>query len=257
MQTEGNWKLTVCSNADDSLLAVRDKLGGIVGGDERIDFRVTETNTEFWGAKNRREFIKTVEDGVMIVNTSSEDYYAPKTVEYINLTMRVAHMREAIETKKIVIRGDRAMWCGGEIQLQDNTNVEFYLAFASKDPRMEKFWNQIVEDTPNTKYYDFIYWDFSHHHFDYNTNFAIVQPRLRKIDWGSYAILSDVAKTIDLDSIPALDPRGEFLRDEKGEVVMINGWEQFMGDGFFVERVFKQHEDLKHVRLPKVLFVKN
>ena len=118
MQTADNWKLTICSNADRTLMNIEDQWGI----DPRVNFVIKDENTEFWGAKNRRDFYQTVEDGTLVVMTSCEDYYVPKTVQYIN----------------------------------------------ERDE-------------------DFIYWDFSHHHFEHNTSFAISQPRMKKIDWDNFA----------------------------------------------------------------------
>jgi hypothetical protein len=179
MQTEDNWKLTICSNADPTV-------NNIPITDDRINVVLKEENSEFWGAKNRRDFYQEVDGGVLVVMTSCEDYYVPKTVQYIN----------------------------------------------ERDE-------------------DFIYWDFSHHHFEHNTTYAISQPRLKKIDWGNFAILSDLSRGVSLDKLKTRDA------ENPQEMVEFNGWEEFMGDGFFVEEVFKTHSDISNIRLPKILFCKN
>jgi hypothetical protein len=181
MQTADNWKLTICSNADNTLLNVKEQWGF----DPRITFIVKEKNSGFWGAPNRKWFINEVlEDDELIVNTSAEDYYAPKTVEFIN-------SREE----------------------------------------------------------DFIMWDFTHHQFNYDVFHCISQPRVRKIDWGNYALLGKYAKQVDMQPIPR--------KNEQGEEYMENPWESFFGDGYFVEYLFRQHPEITNIRLPKVLFVKN
>jgi hypothetical protein len=181
-QTADNWKLTICSNADNTLMNVQERYHT----DPRIHYTILEENTGFWGAKNRRDFYQSVDLDTMVVMTSVEDYYVPRTVEYINS------------------RGE-----------------------------------------------DFIYWDFTHHHFDYKTTFAISQPRMKKIDWGNFAILSDKAKEVNISELKnrnAEDPQ---------KFDIIDGWEQFMGDGIFVEEVFKKFPEISNVRIPKILFAKN
>lgn len=104
--------------------------------------------------------------------------------------------------------------------------------------------NTSVEDyyVPTTvsllnKYeHNFLYWDFTHHHFGYNTISAITQPRISKIDWGNFAVIGSIAKQIDLD-------------DEK--------WKAFVADGIFVESIFVKFPDITNMRIPKILFVKN
>jgi len=77
-QTADNWKLTICSNADKSVYDLKID-------DPRITIMCTETNTEFWGALNRKAFIDNqLLDDELLINTSVEDYYIPKLVEYLN-----------------------------------------------------------------------------------------------------------------------------------------------------------------------------
>tara|TARA_R110000803_G_scaffold44486_3_gene94133 strand:- start:1051 stop:1671 length:621 start_codon:yes stop_codon:yes gene_type:complete len=181
MQTADNWELVICSNADDSINEVEIT-------DPRITVKLTEENTGTWGALNRRDYIQNeLEDGVLLINTSVEDYYIPKLVEFIN-------------------------------EHQDR---------------------------------DFIYWDFSHHHFGYNTNHAISQPRINKMDWGNFAVTSEIAKTITMPDFQVPDP------EDNTKMVVANYWKDFKGDGYFVEHVFGQHPDIKSIRIPKILFVKN
>lgn len=202
-QTKDNWKLTICSNGDRSLLAFRDKFGFLWAGDDRITFKVTDTNTGYWGALNRRDFIQSDElgDDEMLVNTSVEDYYVPKTVEFIS-------------------------W-----------------EHTGKKANGDEIW------TPRDE--DFIMWDFSHHHFGYNLNSCISQPRLKKIDWGNYALLGKIAKGVKMVPMPL----GE--RDKDNKDILENPWESFYGDGLFVEMIFQQFPNIANVRLPKVLFAKN
>ena len=181
MQTADNWELVICSNADGSV-------NDLVITDPRITVKVTEENTGFWGALNRRDYIQNeLEDDVLLINTSVEDYYIPKLVELIN-------------------------------------------------EHSDK---------------DFIYWDFAHHHFGYNTNQAISQPRITKIDWGNFAIKSSIAKNVSIGSFEKVNP------DNPNETFNISYWQEFMGDGFFVEHVFAQNLQLKSIRIPKILMVKN
>jgi hypothetical protein len=167
MQTNPNWKLIICSNGDASA-------NDIVLDDERISVTITPTNTEFWGALNRKDYIENgLPDGVMLINTSVEDYYAPTLIQ------------EVIE-------------CGEKA--------------------------------------DFVHWDFSHHIFGYQTMYAITQPRISKMDWGSYSIRSEVAKKV-------------VLADDM--------WKQYVADGIFVEELIKQVPNLKFIRIPKILMTKN
>lgn len=178
-QTADNWELTICSNGDASVneLGVTDK---------RINIKLTEENTGFWGALNRKEFIYSdaLGDDDLLINTSVEDYYIPKLVEYIN---------------------------------------EF---------------NQ-----------EFIYWDVAHHHFGYNTNFAVGQPRIKKMDWGGYAVKGSIAKSTQMGEFQSQNPDGT---PRVGDY-----WKEFMGDGYFIEHMFAQHPTLQTIRIPKILFVKN
>lgn len=186
-QTEGNWKLTICSNGDKSILDFETSYGFMWEGDDRITIKLLEEDTGHWGALNRKSFIQEeLGDDELVVNTSVEDYYVPKTIEYIN-------------------------------------------------KRDESF----------------IMWDFTHHHFEYNLSHCISQPRLKKIDWGNYALLGSIAKTVDMESVPT----GK--RDDNNKDIMENAWESFYGDGYFVEFLFRQHPTISNIRLPKVLFAKN
>lgn len=186
-QTADNWKLTICSNGDESLLSFRDQFQFLWDGDDRITFKVTEENSGYWGALNRKAFIENdLKDDELLVNTSVEDIYIPKTVEYIN------------ERKE-----------------------------------------------------NFIYWDFSHHHFDYKTSMAIAQPRIKKIDWGSYAVLGEYAKSVKMLPLKRSNPKNP------KETIEEDPWQSFYGDGLFVEYLFMQMPFISNIRLPKILFIKN
>lgn len=176
-QTAQNWKLTICSNADNTLMMVED----IWGNDPRINFIIKDENSGHWGALNRKAFIENdLKDDELLVNCSVEDYYVPKTVEFIN-------------------------------------------------SRSE----------------DFIYWDFSHHQFGYETISSMVQPRIRHIDWGSYALLGNIAKSVNM------------LPVKNNDGTESDAWISFFADGIFVEYLLDQTPHLTSVRIPKILFVKN
>lgn len=83
---------------------------------------------------------------------------------------------------------------------------------------------------------DFIHWDFSHHIFRYTTINAMTQPRISKIDWGSYAV------------------RGKFAKNTK---MSDDEWKAYVADGLFVEHMITQNPDMRVIRLPKILMVKN
>ena len=183
-QTSDNWKLTICSNGDESLLEFKDIFTTIYGDDDRVLFKVTDENSGYWGALNRKAFIENdLKDDELLVNCSVEDIYIPKTVEYIN------------ERKE-----------------------------------------------------NFIYWDFTHHQFDYKTSFAICQLRAKKVDWGSYAILGEYAKSVKMLPHKATN---------EGETIEQDSWTSFFADGLFVEYVFNQFSYISNIRIPKILFVKN
>jgi glycosyltransferase involved in cell wall biosynthesis len=178
-QTADNWELTICSNGDETVneLDITDK---------RINVKLTKENTGFWGALNRKEFIHSnaLGNDDLLINTSVEDYYIPKLVEYIN---------------------------------------EFTQ--------------------------DFIYWDVAHHQFGYNTNFAIGQPRIKKMDWGGYAVKGSIAKSTQMGTVE--------IPQADGTVKSTDYWKEFMGDGYFVEHIFAQNPAMKTIRIPKILFIKN
>jgi hypothetical protein len=202
-QTKDNWKLTICSNGDESIHEFESQYGFIWKGDPRITIKKSEVNTQFWGALNRRDFIQSDEllPNEMLVNTSVEDYYVPQTVEFVSYKLYG--------------------------KLPNGSDVYH--------PRTEQF----------------VMWDFTHHHFGYNLASCISQPRLKKIDWGNYAILGEIAKNVKITPLPL----GK--RDENYNDILENPWESFYGDGLFVEEVFKQFPNITNVRLPKVLFAKN
>jgi len=186
-QTSDNWKLTICSNADESVLEFADIIKTLYGEDERITIDLKKENTGYWGALNRKEFIEnTLENNELLVNTSVEDIYVPKTIEFIN------------------------------------------------------------QRTEN-----FIYWDFTHHHFGYKTSMAITQPRINKIDWGSFAILGEYAKSIKMLPVRKTDPK------DHTSVIEEDAWINFAADGLFVEYLFMQMPFISNIRIPKILFVKN
>lgn len=179
LQTADNWKLTICSNADKSVL-------NLDVSDPRVEIQLKKENSGFWGALNRKSFIENeLKDDELLINTSCEDYYVKTLVEEIN----------------------------------------------KRDE-------------------DFIMWDSAHHHFKYSTIAAMVQPRRNKIDWGSYAILGSCAKKVVMADITKTDP-------ETGQETKHDPWLEFTADGIFVEYTLLQQKDLKTIRLPKILFVKN
>lgn len=202
-QTHDNWKLTICSNGDESLFVFRDQFRFLWAGDERITFKVTEKNTGYWGALNRRDFIQSDElkDDEMLINTSVEDYYVPRTVEFVSYAPQGKNLK------------------GQEVFV----------------PRKE----------------DFIMFDFTHHQFGYDLFHCMSQPRIKKIDWGNYALIGKIAKSVVMEPLPL----GK--KNEKGEDILEDPWQSFFGDGLFVENLFKQFPNITNVRLPKVLFAKN
>jgi hypothetical protein len=113
----------------------------------------------------------------------------------------------------------------GDDDLLINTSVEDYYA-----PVLTGDINQLSQG------YDFIHWDFSHHTFRYLTTHAMTQPRVSKIDWGSYAV------------------KGKFAKNTK---MSDKDWTEYVADGLFVEHMVTQNPDMKIIRLPKILMIKN
>ena len=93
--------------------------------------------------------------------------------------------------------------------------------------------------TPNTvsvlshyiNFYDFIYFNCIHNHFDYNV--LVSQPANCQIDWGSFVIRTELAKHIGINNV-----------------------ESSTTDGLFVEDCFKHH-GLRSIKLDKILTVHN
>lgn len=80
--------------------------------------------------------------------------------------------------------------------------------------------------------YDFIYFDCIHH----NTDYEVLNTELKKgkIDWGSFALRTSVAKKTDITNF--CDP---------------------YTDGMFVERCIKKHPHLKLIKIKKNLLIHN
>ena len=51
--------------------------------DNRITYKVAETNTGFWGCYNRRDAVYNMVDTDYVVQTSIQDYYLPNAVSEI------------------------------------------------------------------------------------------------------------------------------------------------------------------------------
>lgn len=122
-QTADNWRLVICSNGDESANEIDTK------SHPNIEIRIEKENSGFWGCKNREKFIQEVaNENAFLINTSVEDYYAPKLIECINMYSE----------------------------------------------------------------HDFIFWDFSHHQFGYETKHANSTLKVGGIDWGNFAVKTDV-----------------------------------------------------------------
>ena len=93
--------------------------------------------------------------------------------------------------------------------------------------------------TPNTvdilsrhaNFYDFIYFDCVHNHFNYDV--LISEPKSGRIDWGSFTIRTEIAKSVGINHV-----------------------ESSIGDGQFVEDCFR-HPNIRYIKLNKILTVHN
>ena len=79
---------------------------------------------------------------------------------------------------------------------------------------------------------DFVWFDFSHHHFKYNSSSIESEPSVGAIDWGNFAVKGKVAKQVP-----------------------IRNCESYTADGEWVEDIMKL-KLTKH-KIKKILFVKN
>lgn len=147
-QTYEDWQLHICSNGDDSI-------NNLNITDSRITTSISEP-TEFWGCYNREEFRKQAPDSYLI-NSSVEDYYAPKTLEYLS-------------------------------------------------KRSE----------------DLVYWDFTHHHFEYKSNAIESHPRVGNIDWGNFAVNGALARRVPIPNCESYTADGEWVEALKRERITIH-----------------------------------
>ncbi|MBE2290101.1 MAG: hypothetical protein IAE95_11135 [Chitinophagaceae bacterium] len=79
---------------------------------------------------------------------------------------------------------------------------------------------------------DFIYWNSIHHHLNYKELHAI--PKVSYIDWGNFAVKTDIARKVG-----------------------INHPEAFTADGFFVRDCIASGLIVKPVKLEQVLTIHN
>lgn len=82
-----------------------------------------------------------------------------------------------------------------------------------------------------TQNFDFIYFNCIHNHVNYDVLNS--QPMIAKIDWGSFAIRTNIAKEVGYNHI-----------------------EDSLGDGKFVEDCFR-YRGLRHIKINKILTIHN
>jgi len=92
--------------------------------------------------------------------------------------------------------------------------------------------NTIEEINKYTNDYDFIYFDCIHHSKDYDA--LDTKLKVGEIDWGSFALRTEVAKQTDI---------ADFCNH--------------LTDGMFVERCINKFPNLKYYKIKKYLFVHN
>jgi len=78
----------------------------------------------------------------------------------------------------------------------------------------------------------FVYWDFSHHHFGYESKHVSSSPNVGGIDWGNFAVDTALAKSVPFPEV-----------------------DSYCADGEWVTEIIK-HSPSKE-KIERVLFVKN
>lgn len=90
----------------------------------------------------------------------------------------------------------------------------------------------LIEEINKQQDKQFIYWDFVTHAFEYKTQRAMAKPFPRYVDWGSFAL-----------AVEEWEWESKLLPE-------------YMADGLHVAKWMKE-KNLSHIRIPKLLMVKN
>jgi hypothetical protein len=155
-----------------------------------------------------------------IIYCDEPNQYIKNTIEYFN-DERIRYYQNEIPTK---------FW-GHYNRLHALNNLvdtEFIIQTSIQDyylPNTVSLISKFKND------YDFIYFNCVHNHFDYNVLDS--QPIVAKIDWGSFAIRTEIAKKIGIKNL-----------------------ENNLTDGLFVVDCFK-HEKLRYLKINRILTVHN
>lgn len=112
--------------------------------------------------------------------------------------------------------------------LEHMVTTEFIIQTSIQDYFLPNTTQQII---PYINDFDFIYYDSIHNHMDYN----ILSPELRvnRIDWGNFAIRTNIALEVKIDNL-----------------------ESSICDGLFVEKCLK-YPNLKINKINKILTIHN
>lgn len=155
-----------------------------------------------------------------IIYCDEPNEYVKKSIEFFN-DSRITYY-ENVTAKK---------WWGHynrHYALHNLVDTEFLIQTSIQD----YYTPNTVELITNYIYdFDFIYYNCIHNHVKYDVLNS--QPFIAKIDWGSFAIRTSIAKKINYRHI-----------------------EDSLGDGKFVEDCFR-FNGLRHIKLNKILTVHN
>lgn len=70
---------------------------------------------------------------------------------------------------------------------------------------------------------DLIYWDFSHHHFGYDSTSTTSNLSISNIDWGNFAVKSEVASRVPISNCKSYEADGEWVLDLKKYIISQRG----------------------------------
>lgn len=101
---------------------------------------------------------------------------------------------------------------------------------------VEDYYAPITLEEINKHTEELIYWDFSHHHFNYETSRTESKPSICNIDWGNFAVKTDIALNVPIQDCKSYTADGEWVEAVKNKII-------------------EQGGGIK--KIPKVLFVKN
>lgn len=76
---------------------------------------------------------------------------------------------------------------------------------------VEDYYAPITLEEINNHKEDLIYWDFSHHHFGYNSSSTTSNLSISNIDWGNFAINTEVALKVPIPNCESYEADGEWV----------------------------------------------